>query len=579
MAKRKIYERFIDLPQGVQDFFLEKADEVYSNMIEKYKLENETFFDEIEEPVLKTTLGFATLQESLQRVQMNLNKAKASIDDQREIIRIILRDVLWPIRDIFNGELKSFLKEIGVDPGKWPQERVLLKPISYSGATSEVLQRLQMHTVGKNVRTSLREMIEKFAKGQYVPSQMKEAMVRLPDFGGMGLDAETADKAIEIIVELSKNVAFVSEEEYSDLISAKAMSADEGRKALAEQKEDEEEIKTLRASTPAKPAVVTELDKAVEAAWDRIEKKPSDEYLQKRLRNVISSRLRDVRNASELSQLLQRDIKVGGMGIAREEADIAAREIEAVYKDYRQKIEQEEKMKLDKQLVEQKRKIEERRKQEAEEHARWYQEKIKARQEEEGEKEKLAAALKAGLKQMPKHPVDVKSEAVLTKKYGKMIPAPPPKAAAKPAFGISGRAAPPQAKVKISEASARLAAEGPLKVDGIAAAPKLSGLVGELGNMSLSQFRRLGKTPAESTAKILERMSTLNEESFNQKLSGIKAWQASPVMKEYLSLVSESFKTQKPILAIAELKRKEGKDTLTQEEIQVLVELNNQLHY
>ncbi|MBD3281448.1 hypothetical protein GF391_01755, partial [Candidatus Uhrbacteria bacterium] len=192
MVERKIYKRFIDLPQGVQDFFMETADAVYSDLIEQYNLSQEHFFDMVETPILNTTLGFRTVPNGLNELYKNLINANVSKDDIREIVKIILEKVFWPLRDLFNHELTSYLDELGIRYIAWPKERVLFKPVSYSGAVSELVNRLGMHSMGKKARSSMRDIVEKFAKGKLVPEQIKETMVRLPEFGGLGFDKETA---------------------------------------------------------------------------------------------------------------------------------------------------------------------------------------------------------------------------------------------------------------------------------------------------------------------------------------------------------------------------------------------------
>ncbi len=571
MANRKVYKRFIDLPQGVQDFFMETADAVYADLIEKFNLSQEHFFDLVETPILNTTLGFRTVPEGLNELYRNLLGANLPKDDLRQIIKIILEKVFWPLRDLFNSELTNYLTELQIKYINWPQERVLFRPVSYSGAVSEMVNRLGMHSMGKQARASMRGLVEKYAKGELVPDQVKEVMVRLPEFGGLGFDKDTAQKALEEMQTLFKQVEFLSEEQYAEQLTQRSVKMNGDSKAEAEAGEDEDEIKTIRENMPEKPKVLTELDKAVDDAWAKVEDKPDSEYLQRRLKNVISSRLRDVRNDKELLQLLQRDTKVGGLGLDREKAGIIAEVIEQTYEDYHGKIAAEEKAKLEKQLQEQKRKIEERRKKEAEEHAKWYREKIKEKQESKIEQKQFAEALKQGLKHAPakEHPIAAKSAAMEKKKYGEMVMAPA-------AAGAAGGAV---KGVRVSAASLRVPQAVKAPVDGVMAAPKLRGLAGELESMTLAQFRRLAAKPQEATQKILQRLDTLKEESFEKKVAGIRGWQASPVMKEYLTLVSESFKSKKPIADIAEEKRQAGEDTLTRDEIEALIQLNNQLHF
>jgi len=580
MQQRKIYKRFIDLPQGVQDFFMETADAVYTDLIDRQKLSQEIFFEMVETPILNTTLGFKTVPDGLNVLYKNLITAKVTQESQKVVIKTVLEKVFWPLRDLFGSELTQYLDELGIKYSAWRQDRVLFKPVSYSGAVSEIAARLGMHSLGKQARTILREMISKYSKGELVPDQIKETLVRLPEFGGLGFDKDTAEKALKEIQELSKQVEFLSEEDYAEHLTKKTVKMDGSSTAESEAGEDEGEINTIRAKMPVAPKVLTELDKAVEDAWNKIKEKPDNDYLIRRLKNVISSRLRDVRNEQELLQLLQRETKVGGVGLDRDKSKVIADVIEQTYRDFHGNIESEERKKLEKQLTEQKLKIEERRRREAEEHAKWYKEKIKSKQESKLEQQQLAEALKQGLASRPaiKTKVMEAGAAMEKKKYGEMVAA-PVKTAAMAGVGAARGVTAPGKGVKISVQSLRMPVAAKAPVDGVRATPRLSGLVGELQNMTMAQFRRLANAPTDATKKIVERMDTLKQESFEQKVAGIRAWQSSPIMKTYLSLVAESFSTRKPLVQIAEEKRKAGEDTLTGDEIEALIALNNELHF
>ncbi len=580
MPGRKIYKRFIDLPQGVQDFFMETADAVYSDLIEKQQLSQEHFFDIVETPVLNTTLGFKSVPDGLNVLFKNLINANVPQESQKVIIKTILEKVFWPLRDLFGSELTNYLDELAIRYTSWSQERVLFKPVSYSGAASEVIARLGMHSLGKQARTSLRELILKFSKGEMVPDQIKETLIRLPEFGGLGFDKDLAEKALVEIQELSKQVEFLSEEDYAEHLTSKSVKMKGDSEAEGEMNDNEEEINTIRANMPAVPKVLTELDKAVLDAWGKLKDKPNDDYIERRLKNVISSRLRDVRNAQELLQLLQRETKVGGVGLDREKAKEIADVIEKTYADFHGQIEMEEKKKLDIQLTEQKKKIDERRRLEAEEHARWYKEKIKSKQDSKVEQQQLAEALKKGLAGKPvvKSQIMTAEAAVEKKKYGEMVAA-PIKANVRAGTGMVNLPPIQNQGVKVSMSTAKMAMAPKTPVDGVKATPHLRGLVGELETMSLSQFRRMASTPQEATKKIIERLDTLKQESFEQKVAGIRAWQASPVMKTYVGLVTESFKSRRPLVQIADEKRKAGEDTLTGDEVEALIALNNELHF
>lgn len=540
---------------------MEKVDAIYDELIKECKLPEDSFFQDVEDPILQSVFNYQTVEQAVQQIKKRLDELKVEPKLQVKIFRTLFKKIYWPVRDLFGDELTVFLKKINVDTSGWPLDHVLFRPVSYSGVASEVINELGMHSVEQEVRSGLRNLVEKYQTGEWIRGQAMEMLQRLPEFGGLGFDAERSEQIMGIIDRLRKTVEILSEEAYA---TALTKSVPLGRtKADKDAEEDAEEISTIRRAMPESPKIVTELDKAIEETWKQIEEKPEDEYLERRLKNIISSRLRDIRKPEDVVTLLQRDSKVGGLDLDRDVAQILARTIEDAYQTFRKPIEDEQRRKLELQTAEQKRKIEERRQREAEEHAKWYREKVQSRERIEGKQKELAAALKQAV---TTHPADQKEALRDQKRFGKMVPAPIPAKTGKPA-------------IKVSAVSAGLSGTVVKKVDGVQSVPQLRGLAGELGSLTLAQFRRLGKTPKDATEGILRRLETLESEGPEKRIGGIRGWQGSPVMKEYFTLVAESFKSGKPIAEIAETKRAEGKDSLSKEEIQALIELNNRLHF
>ena len=143
-----------------------------------------------------------------------------------------------------------------------------------------------------------------------------------------------------------------------------------------------------------------------------------------------------------------------------------------------------------------------------------------------------------------------------------------------------------QSTVKLSSATIELEqaqAAASASLDSItpavkSSAPKLVGLAGELGNMTMEEFRRLDRDPAAAAQKILQKIQTLAQESLEKRLDGIKSFRASPLQTTYVSLLGESFRTGKPVLDLAAAKRQGGENTLSPEEVRALLKINSQLN-
>lgn len=107
--------------------------------------------------------------------------------------------------------------------------------------------------------------------------------------------------------------------------------------------------------------------------------------------------------------------------------------------------------------------------------------------------------------------------------------------------------------------------------------PKVMGPLEELRFLDLLNFRRLGKTPAEITAKIFSKIKLLEADGYDKMVSGVHAWRQSPVNRLYLKMVQEAIGkgiTVKEFIANAQ---KEHKDYLNFEEIEAILAMNSKL--
>lgn len=120
---------------------------------------------------------------------------------------------------------------------------------------------------------------------------------------------------------------------------------------------------------------------------------------------------------------------------------------------------------------------------------------------------------------------------------------------------------------------------GKIKIEDVKHVPKLIGPLDELIELDLINFRRLGADPLERTQKIKDKIVFLEEESYAQRLAGIKAWRQSPVNILYLDIGRESISAHQGIDAIISARREKGADYLSEEEFSAIMELNKSLRY
>ena len=108
---------------------------------------------------------------------------------------------------------------------------------------------------------------------------------------------------------------------------------------------------------------------------------------------------------------------------------------------------------------------------------------------------------------------------------------------------------------------------------------RIMGPVDELANINLENFRRLGKNVLDVLKKIKEKINLMQEESFERRAEGIKAWQQSAVYKEYLILGQESMEQGKSIQEVIENKKNKNLQTLSFEEFEAIADFNENLNY
>jgi hypothetical protein len=151
---------------------------------------------------------------------------------------------------------------------------------------------------------------------------------------------------------------------------------------------------------------------------------------------------------------------------------------------------------------------------------------------------------------------------------------------------------PPVVKIKINEAPpvvpvapapkpvrhSFLGMFGKIKMQDIKTV-KIMSPVDELLYLDLVNFRRLGNDPRAITDKLLAKIKLLEKDGYDKLIAGVRAWRQSPVNKMYLALTGESAQASRPLKEILELHKQNNQETLTQEELDAIIDLNKQLNF
>lgn len=107
--------------------------------------------------------------------------------------------------------------------------------------------------------------------------------------------------------------------------------------------------------------------------------------------------------------------------------------------------------------------------------------------------------------------------------------------------------------------------------------PKVMGPLEELQFLDLLNFRRLGKTPTEITAKIFSKIKLLEADGYDKMVAGVHAWRQSPVNRLYLKMVQESMAKGLKIKDFTLTVQKDSQNYLSLEEIEAILAMNSQL--
>lgn len=103
--------------------------------------------------------------------------------------------------------------------------------------------------------------------------------------------------------------------------------------------------------------------------------------------------------------------------------------------------------------------------------------------------------------------------------------------------------------------------------------------VDEIRTMKVVDFRRLAPTPAEATKKISEKIALLEKDSFTKKIQGIGAWKENEIYQLYLAIVRQGILENKSMPEVVEQRQQANSPILTEEELEAILALNQRLRY
>ncbi len=460
-----------------------------------------------------------------------VNRVRSMAGDRKseDVERKILQLVVLPLADLVVWDVESRLADLGVPQSEIQSiERISLRPVSYGVAVRRIASAAKISLLGEEAVTRLRDVFVSYIKGVRTEEQVLDILQRKQVEGGLGFAKQQAEAFIEKMREFLGATEVMSETAFAQWLQDYERESEADQAVIASSAARTGDKKTEGMIGEKRER---KFDPILESAVDQTLKNINlsiqlDEHLMTRLRNLVSSRLRDVRNREQIFTVLQREEKVGGMGFDAAEAERITLVIENAYNENRAAVEQEAHGKILKIQEEQKSKVEERKARESEEHAAWYRDKVRASKGEDA----------------------LRGIITNTNQRAPVAGAPTLKA--------------------------------PSGVDGITGpGSRLTGLADELGGMDIEAYRRLSRDPQQAAEKVVEKLETLKRESFDRWTEGVEAWRKSPLQQQYLKLVTESFSSGKPVAQLVEEKRKTDPRLPSAEELGSIISLNGRIQF
>jgi len=107
----------------------------------------------------------------------------------------------------------------------------------------------------------------------------------------------------------------------------------------------------------------------------------------------------------------------------------------------------------------------------------------------------------------------------------------------------------------------------------------LLGPIDEIREIDEVEFRRIDQDPKKACRKILEKLAVLEKDSFAKKALGIAAWRESRIFRLYVTMGRMSIVEKISIQDVGDTLKKEGKPYLTPEEFDAIMEFNESLRF
>ncbi len=535
--------------QIIQDHtFRPKVDEHYNKLLEDLEIQQSLPLSRL---ILKVHQKEITVEEFLKQAEaLALPKFKENIWPG------ILRYDFLPVADALGLQIENWLSFLSA------KESDGLRIVRLNKWLTTYLkdEEWDAQTAGD---ARLGKILSDFLSGLKDEDETKKIMMLEEKIGGLELAEEDAKKIIEDfrnrLFEAWDNDEIITNQE----VKLRQADVKEPLSALNLPRKPADAGLLRELSLPSVPVPVP-AQNFYETAESIIKK--SGLYivpdLEGRLKTILVSGLKEVRKITEVRERLLATVAIGGMGFKKEEAEIFVKLVEETKKNgvAQSKLATENKKIVEEIVLAPAPDIK----------------KIEASPAPPSPPANLpmATVLASQLKTTTKSNFAPTSSDIRSVQTGavKIIPQEkkPPKVELMPT--------PIPAKTPVTEAIPQTPS-GRSKVEDVVFRTRLIGPVEELSGMMLLDFHRLSPKPKVAVDKIHSKIELLANQGYTKRIQGIQAWQKSPVNQLYVLLLNDGIKKGVPVKQIIEERKNAGKEILTPEEFQEIMEFNRSLHF
>lgn len=477
-----------------------------------------------------------------------------------------VQQLLLPLDDLLDVNVRNIVLHWGGVVEDLPAQEVLDETTfvkAYIAALPGTINERQAHRVELVFLDLLR--------GEMEVEEAKQRLMRSEKVGGLGLEDAIADKVMSNFLESSEGKLFqeAEEEEIADdelpppvdepALEASAPKPTSGAGADHFSEEDEREIQAIheekKHAIDHKP--VASVEDVISRVCQNKEFSFENPLLTERCQKIIESRVRGARDPFAARRQIELAVDQGGLGVSGRQLSEMTQILEQAVQEYEQhSVAHHEKGKaLEAEVKE----------------IKTHNEQARGRLEQ-GILDKRYTAMTGQLPQRSVTPVGPKNvrtsvgvaaHVETQRREGKID--------VEKVKQVIEASKPPVAKKKKVPA--------PRKVQDVTFDKRLAGPTEELLRLTLTDFRRLSSDPVQATTKIKDKIDLLEEQGYEMKVEGIKAWRSSPMNKLYMKLTETAVLDGVPIAQVLEDQRKRGEDTLTDEELKAVMNLNATLRF